>query len=93
MQITVGQLRKLLASAVAEAKIAASAEYMQKERVRETVQQQILDLVRSGDIASQRDLDAFVKSSSGKSPTIDLALGALKMVPFEVYAKMAKKSA
>lgn len=93
MQITVGQLRQLLASAVAEAKIAAHPDYMKKERVRERVQAQILDLVRTGHVASQADLDAFIKSAQGKSPNIDLALTALKMVPFEIYMKMAQKSA
>ncbi len=86
MRITVGQLRRLFADAMAEAKVGASEEYMKKERVREHMQEHILDMVRSGEITDQAGVDAWCDAA-------DMSLKALKMVPFDVYAKMAKQGA
>jgi len=82
MRITIGRLRQLFAEAMEEAKIAAHPEYMKKEAVREREQKRIEEMVASDVIKSQDDLDTFW-----------MALNALKAVPYEVWAKMAKKSA
>lgn len=64
--------------------VRASPEYMKKERVREALQGVITSLIASGEIANQADLDAFFGSA-------DMSLRALKMVPFDVYTKLAKR--
>lgn len=69
-------LRKLIYEIVR-----ASPQYMKKERVRETIQGVITSMVQAGEIKSGADLENFFSSA-------DMSLKALKMVPFEVYAKM-----
>jgi hypothetical protein len=64
--------------------IAASPEYAEKERVREVLQDLIVDKVRQGALNSQDDLDDLVG-------TFGMAINALKMIPWEVYARMAGK--
>lgn len=94
MQITVGQLRTLLRGGIKEARIGASPEYMQKEKVREEMQDFIAAAVATGKIANQKQLDkfmAFMATESGASRDQELALTALKMIPFEVWQKLAKK--
>jgi len=86
MRIKLGRLRHLFAEAMAEAKIAASDEYMKKERVREHIQAHVVDLVKSGEIKSQEDLEAFWGSA-------DMAMKALKVVPYDVWTKMSGKPA
>jgi hypothetical protein len=81
MQITVGKLKKLFAEAMAEAKVGASDAYMKKERVREHLQQHLIELVKAGDISGPDDLEAFWV-------TVDAATKALQAVPFEVWTKM-----
>lgn len=81
MKLTVGQLRRTIREA---GKIAASPEYMKKERVREKLQQLIVDRVATGEIANQAELEQFIKD-------VDVSMMALKMVPFDVWAKMAGK--
>jgi len=86
MRITIGRLRKLFSEAMAEAKIAAHPDYMKKERVREHLQKHLQELVSSGEIKSQEDLEDFWT-------TCDMAAKALKVVPFDVWAKMSGKPA
>lgn len=74
--------RKLLESMVIEA-IKASPSYMKKEAIRETLQQMIASKVSSGEVDSQGSLEELFK-------TFDMALNALKMVPYDVYAKIAQ---
>jgi len=80
----------MFAKAIEEARIAAHPDYMKKEAVREHMQQHIIDLVKSGEINDQAGVEAWADAA-------DMALKALKMVPFEVWSKMAghptKKSA
>lgn len=77
MRTTVGRIR-----AIIEAKVGASPEYMKKERLREALQGLITGMVASGQLPDQRSLDeAFV--------ALDMSVKALKMVPFEVWQKMA----
>ena len=80
MKITLAKLRRL----IREAKISASPEYMKKEAVREHIQGEILDGVRSGEIGDQQSLDEFFK-------TREMALNALKMVKFDIFKKIAAK--
>lgn len=64
--------------------VQASPAYMKKERVRESIQNVIIDLVGSGEIQSAADLENFFSSAT-------MSMSALKMVPFEAYAKLAGK--
>ena len=79
MKLTVRELRKTIREA---GKIGASPEYMKKERVREKLQALVADHVASGEITDQASLDQFVKD-------VDISMTALKMIPFEVWTKMA----
>lgn len=58
-------------------------DYKKKESVRAELQELIMTRVANGDIKSQDDLIAFFA-------TIDMALRALKGVPFEVLSKIDK---
>ena len=78
MKLTVRQLRQTIREA---GKIAASADYMKKERVREKLQQLVADHVASGEISDQTSLEQFIKD-------VDISMTALKMIPFEVWQKL-----
>jgi hypothetical protein len=82
MQITVGRLRELFADALAEAKIGASAAYLQKEAIREHMQQHLVGMVKSGEVTDQAGVEAWCDAA-------DMSLKALKLVPFDVWARMA----
>jgi len=84
MRITVGRLRELFAQGMDEAKISAHPDYLKKERVREHLQKHVVELVKSGEIKSQEDLEAFWG-------TADMAMKALKVVPYDVWTKMSGK--
>lgn len=77
MRTTVGRLR-----AIIEAKVGASPEYMKKERVREALQGMISGMVASGQVTDQAALDETIAA-------LDMSIKALKMVPFEVWQRMA----
>lgn len=59
-------------------------EYAKKERVRQAIQDVIVSLVSSGEIMNDSDLKNFFSSS-------EMSLKALKMVPFDVYSKLANR--
>lgn len=80
MKIKLGDLREL----VTEAKIAASAEYAAKEKVREDLQARIVEAISRGDIRDQKGLEDYFS-------TIDMSLKALKMVPFQAFVSLAGK--
>ena len=61
--------------------VSASSAYMKKERRRKLIQQLILNEVRSGEITSQAELEAFLADTN-------LALTSLKMIPFSVWEQM-----
>lgn len=91
MKLSVGELRRLLGAgieeavqsdALPEAKVGASPGYMKKERVREALQQVVVRLVRSGDVSDEASLKELFA-------TADMALKALKMVPIDVWTKIA----
>lgn len=74
-----------LLRSVIEARVAATAKYARKERVREALQSIIVDQVASGAIGDDASLaDLFA--------TFTMALNALKGVPFEVWSKLAKRA-
>jgi hypothetical protein len=78
MRTTLGRLRR----EIREAKAAASPEYMKKERVREALQALVAGMVSRGEVTDQATLDEAFGA-------LDMSLGALKMVPFEVWQGMA----
>lgn len=83
MKMTVAQLRELFRQGIDEAsKIAIHPEYMKKEAQREKIQTWITQAVADGSISSQEQLNEFVA-------TIDMAMKSLKMIPFDVFKKMA----
>jgi hypothetical protein len=63
-------------------KVSASPSYMKKEAVREKLQNIIADAVASGEIADQTSLEQFLVD-------INTSMTALKMIPFEVWIKLA----
>lgn len=63
--------------------VKASAAYMKKERVRTAFERVIVEEVKSGNIKDQKDLEEFFA-------TAKMSLDALKMVPYDVYTKVAK---
>jgi len=77
MRLSIKRLRDVISEG-----IKASASYLKKERVREQLQAIIVEQVKSGMISSDEDLNDFFKS-------VEMSVGALKMVPFKVYASMA----
>jgi hypothetical protein len=82
MQISVGQLRALFRQGLSEGgKISAHPDYMKKERVREHLQQLVVNAVADGSVKEQQDLEDFVA-------TIVMAASALKMIPLTVYQKL-----
>ncbi len=79
MKLKLGRLRQIVREA---GKIGVSPDYIKKERVREKLQQLIADHVATGKITDQAGLEQFVKD-------VDISMTALKMIPFEVWGKMA----
>lgn len=75
---------RLLESYIKEA-IQIHPDYMKKERVRQAIQDVITNLVSSGEISNKQELENFFSSA-------DMSLRALKMVPYETYAKLAGKT-
>ncbi len=63
--------------------IAASESYMRKEHVRETLQELITSAITEGTVVDQKTLGELIAS-------IDMAAKTLRIIPFEVYAKLAK---
>lgn len=79
MKLTLGQLRRVIQEV---GKVSASADYMKKERVRERLQGLISSAISSGEITDQLTLEQFIKD-------VDVSMTALKMIPFEVWAKLS----
>ena len=76
-------MKNIIKQYVKEALVSASAEHVKKEVIRERVQSLITQMILDGSISSQEQLDDTFK-------TIDMAMRALKSVPFEVFQKLAK---
>lgn len=80
MRITVKQLREEVKKA-GRGPVHASSAYMKKEGTREKVQDLVAEMVRQGEIADQASLDEAFE-------TLDMAVKALKMVPFNAWVQM-----
>lgn len=78
MKLTVKQLKRLVREAKPTKKVGASPAYMKKEAVRAAMERMILR--RVGDIETEEELRDLFK-------TLDMALGALKMVPLAAWKK------
>lgn len=72
--------------AEAKGKVTIGNAYKKKEMVRERLQDMIVNAIESREIDDQQGLDDLVA-------TFDMAIKALKMVPFAVYAKMHSEKA
>jgi hypothetical protein len=84
--MTKSKLKRLIFDFILESKVAASASYMKKEEVRQTLQDLITQKVISGEIQDQESLDEWFS-------TAEMSLKALKMVPLAAYqATSPKKS-
>lgn len=79
MKLSVKQLKRQIREAK---KIGASAAYLKKERIREKLQQLIAGSVASGDVTDQAGLDSLIKD-------VDMALGALRVIPIEVWLRLS----
>ena len=79
MKVTLGELRQIVQQ---EGQVAAHPSYMKKEAVRETLQAAVVQAIEAGVVKDATDLQHFFE-------TAPMALNALKMVPIEVYQKLA----
>lgn len=71
--------------------ITASPEYMKKEKVREKMQGLITKQVRTGKIKDQLSLQNFLaRLSADATSDQQLALTALRSIPFEVWVKLSR---
>lgn len=84
MKTTVSDIRILVTDVIKEQKISASPAYLKKERVREELQVVIASRVASGLINDDNDLQGLIAD-------MNLALNALKTIPFGVWQRLAKK--
>lgn len=82
MKLTLAEVRKMVLDEAQ--RIGASPEYMKKERVREELQSMIAQKIAAGEIADDKSLKDFLSG-------IDLAMTSLKMIPFDVWTKLAGK--
>jgi hypothetical protein len=70
-------------------------EYAKKEAIRATIQKQVYNAVKIGKVFDQASLEKWFKvrlsaaRGASKEDDIKLALTSLKVVPFQVYKKLA----
>jgi len=84
--MTKNKLKRLIFDFILESKVAASASYMKKEEVRQSLQDLITQKVVLGEISDQESLDEWFS-------TAEMSLKALKMVPLAAYqSTLPKKS-
>lgn len=62
--------------------IKASPAYMKKEKVRQQMQDHVVELVKQGEISTPEELEKHFEN-------VKMSLDALKMVPLDVYQKLA----
>jgi hypothetical protein len=87
MKMSLYELRQTIKEAV---KIGASTDYLKKEKVRARVQGLIASRVAAGHIKDQVSLNKFIERAElHGEPDELLALTALKLIPFEVWTKIA----
>ena len=78
VKITIKNIRR----AVKEALIKASDAYMKKEVVRSELEKFVKLQVKKGHVTNQAELDELFQ-------TFNMAMNALKMVPYEVWQKQS----
>jgi hypothetical protein len=76
--MTKSKLKRLIFDFIMESRVAASASYMKKEEVRQSLQNFVAQKVASGEISDQESLDEWFA-------TAEMSLKALKMVPLVAY--------
>lgn len=76
--MTKNKLKRLIFDFIMESKVAASASYMKKEEVRQSLQNLVSQKISSGEISDQESLDEWFA-------TAEMSLKALKMVPLVAY--------
>ena len=76
-------LRKFISETLASGrrKISAGSDYMVKERVRESIQNLLVGVVRGGGVNSQEELDEWWK-------TVEISIKSLRLIPFEIVKRM-----
>jgi len=91
MKVTVGDIRNVVQEVVS-----ASPEYMQKERIRQKLQDTIARSVKTGKVKDQASLEKkfdVVQKNACTDPSncdaVMMAMGALRMIPFDVWTKLA----
>ena len=84
--MTKNKLKRLIFDFIMESRVAASASYMKKEEVRQSLQDLITQKVASGEISDQESLDEWFT-------TAEMSLKALKMVPLVAYHTAPAKKA
>lgn len=70
--------------ALVEELVKATPEYLEKERVRQLLQDVVVSHVRDGSVSDDAKLKELFR-------TISMAARALQAVPFEVYKKMSEQ--
>ncbi len=71
--------------------VKASPEYLEKEKIRQLIQDKIVDAIRSGEIIDQNDLEQFLATADTNDETVAMAVDALRQVPFNVWSSMAAR--
>lgn len=71
------KVRALILEYIREAANSAGRDYLRKEAVKDVVQAALIERVNSGEISGQDGVDEFFA-------TVDMAVRALRMIPFEV---------
>lgn len=82
--MTKNKLKRLIFDFIMESRVAASASYMKKEEVRQSLQDLISQKVASGEISDQESLDEWFA-------TAEMSIKALKMVPLAAYRTIPAK--
>lgn len=76
-------LKLFIIESLDEDVVSPSTDYLHKEDVRKELQKLIVSRVASGNVSNQDELNELVS-------TLDMALKALKMVPFKAYQSIIK---
>lgn len=82
--MTKSKLKRLIFDFIMESKVAASASYMKKEEVRQSLQNLVAQKVVTGEISDQASLDEWFA-------TAEMSLKALKMIPLTAYQMVPVK--
>lgn len=61
--------------------IAAGPAYMTKEKIRENIQNLVVDAVQAGGVKSQDELDEWWK-------TVEISIKSLRLIPFNIVKRM-----